>query len=54
VAALIKLLADPDLAHRLGTNGRQQVESRFSLDAMVHGYEELIEGILASKRQSMR
>jgi glycosyltransferase involved in cell wall biosynthesis len=49
-SALINLLADPDLAHRLGTNGRQLVESRFSLDAMVQGYEDLIEGILASKR----
>ena len=53
-AALIKLLADPDLAHRLGTNGRQLVEARFSLDAMVQGYEELIEAILASKRQPVR
>jgi glycosyltransferase involved in cell wall biosynthesis len=40
---LLRLLADRELAARLGANGRQRVVNHASLDAMVRGYMELIE-----------
>lgn len=36
------LIMSPELALSLGSNGRDHVLSRFSLDTMVRGYEELI------------
>lgn len=50
VAATIGLLQDRDEASRLGAEGRRRVEARWSLEAMVRGYEELIERIFVSKQ----
>jgi glycosyltransferase involved in cell wall biosynthesis len=47
--AAIELLRDKPLRTRLGAAGRRLVVERWSLDAMVHGYEQLIEGIYQSK-----
>jgi glycosyltransferase involved in cell wall biosynthesis len=40
-AAMLKLLADRDLARRLATNGRRHVETHFSMAAMADAYERL-------------
>lgn len=42
---LLRLLADRELAKRLGRTGRERVVARWSLDAMVGGYTELIEAL---------
>jgi len=47
--AAIELLRDKPLRTRLGAAGRRLVVERWSLDAMVGGYEQLIEGIYQSK-----
>lgn len=46
---LLRLLNDLHLAARLGSTGRQRVVERWSLDAMVRGYTELIEAIYDRK-----
>ncbi|HEV3345357.1 MAG TPA: glycosyltransferase [Pirellulales bacterium] len=46
---VLELFNSPDLARRFGQAGRETVVERWSLDRMVAGYEELIEGIYASK-----
>jgi glycosyltransferase involved in cell wall biosynthesis len=46
---LLRLINDPSLAVRLGTDGRARVSARWSLDAMVEGYTRLIEGIYERK-----
>lgn len=46
---LLHLLGDRDLSARLGLTGRQRVVDRWSLDAMVRGYTELIEAIYDRK-----
>lgn len=43
------LFADPTCRYRMGEAGRRLVESDWSLDRMVRGYEELITGIYESK-----
>lgn len=43
------LLQNPDLAVSFGSNGRDHVVSRYSLDTMVKGYEELIASVYWSK-----
>ncbi len=46
---LIQLLADPELARRMGQAGRQAVLDRWSLERMVQGYENLIAEIYSGK-----
>jgi glycosyltransferase involved in cell wall biosynthesis len=48
-ARVVELFNAPDLARRFGLAGRQAVTDRWSVERMVSGYEELIEGIYASK-----
>jgi hypothetical protein len=43
------LLLDPAKAQRLGAAGRRHVIEHWSIDRMVHGYEELIEGFYQRK-----
>ena len=50
--AVIELLGDPAARQRMGAEGRRRVMSRWSLQAMVRGYEELIEGIYAKKTRA--
>jgi glycosyltransferase involved in cell wall biosynthesis len=50
---VIELLADPAARRRMGAEGRQQVMARWSLQAMVSGYEQLIEGIYTTKTQPL-
>lgn len=46
---LLQLLDDGNLAARLGATGRQRVVDRWSLDAMVRGYMELMEAVYDRK-----
>ncbi|HTN75735.1 MAG TPA: glycosyltransferase [Pirellulaceae bacterium] len=46
---LLRLLRDPSLAKRLGGIGRERVVARWSLEAMVAGYTDLIEEIYQGK-----
>jgi glycosyltransferase involved in cell wall biosynthesis len=48
-AAMMELLVDAPLRRRLGAAGRALVLERWSLDAMVRGYEQLIERIYQTK-----
>ncbi len=48
-AAAVGLLKDPATRRRLGAAGRRLVVERWSLDAMVRGYEQLIQGIFDAK-----
>jgi glycosyltransferase involved in cell wall biosynthesis len=48
--AIERLLADPALRHRLGSDGRQRVIDRGSLRAMVEGYESLLHHLWLEKR----
>ncbi len=45
--ALLSLAANPERARELGRTGREIVERRFSLEAMVAGYERLYRRVLA-------
>jgi glycosyltransferase involved in cell wall biosynthesis len=47
--ASIELLSNSSLRRRLGAEGRRRVIARWSLNAMVRGYEQLIERIYAAK-----
>jgi glycosyltransferase involved in cell wall biosynthesis len=49
-----ELLQDPIKAQQMGLEGRKSVMNSWSLDRMVHGYEQLIERTYASKRGSLR
>ena len=49
VAATVGLLNSPADRERMVAEGRRRVEARWSLDAMVRGYEQLIERIYAAK-----
>jgi glycosyltransferase involved in cell wall biosynthesis len=49
VNATVDLLKSPADRERLCAEGRRRVEARWSLDAMVRGYEQLIERIYAAK-----
>jgi glycosyltransferase involved in cell wall biosynthesis len=42
-AAMVNIISDPELAHRLGKNARQKVESRFSLEWVAQQYSDLYE-----------
>ena len=46
------LLQNPQKALQLGKNGRAMVEQRWSVDAMVQGYEKLITSIYESKSEA--
>jgi sugar transferase (PEP-CTERM/EpsH1 system associated) len=45
-ASLCSWALDPEARRRSGAVGREQVEARFSLPAMVHAYQSLNEGLL--------
>jgi glycosyltransferase involved in cell wall biosynthesis len=49
--AIHRLLADPELAARLGQGGRQLVSRRFSMDAMVRATERLYHSLLENRRR---
>lgn len=49
VDATVALLQSPAERRRLGAEGRRRVVARWSLNAMVRGYEQLIERIYAKK-----
>jgi glycosyltransferase involved in cell wall biosynthesis len=53
-ARVLQILHDPALAHRLGTEGREQVEKHWSLERMVRGYEQLIVDLYYRKRSGPR
>jgi glycosyltransferase involved in cell wall biosynthesis len=50
---VIELLGDPAARRRMGAEGRCRVMARWSLQAMVRGYEQLIEGIYTTKTQPL-
>jgi glycosyltransferase involved in cell wall biosynthesis len=50
--AVLKLLHDPDLAKRLGKNGREAVERRFSLNTMLDNVLTVYSNILKQKGKS--
>lgn len=52
VGATVDLLGSPEERQRMGAEGRRRVEARWSLEAMVRGYEELIERIYAAKNSA--
>lgn len=52
VAATLELLGNPAAAKRCGAEGRRRVVAHWSLEAMVRGYERLIEAIYASKQHT--
>jgi glycosyltransferase involved in cell wall biosynthesis len=52
VAASIDLLGDAEARRRMGVAGRRLVSERWSLDAMVRSYEQLIERIYDAKTRS--
>jgi glycosyltransferase involved in cell wall biosynthesis len=49
--AIHQLLADPELAARLGQGGRHRVCRRFSMDAMVQATERLYHSLLENRRR---
>jgi glycosyltransferase involved in cell wall biosynthesis len=49
---VVELFGSPELIRRLGHAGREAVVEHWSLERMVAGYEELIEGIYATKTGS--
>lgn len=49
-AAMSRVLADPDLADRLGSAGRATFEQRFTLDRAVEGLESLYKQVVADGR----
>ncbi|MCG8449883.1 MAG: glycosyltransferase, partial [Pirellulales bacterium] len=51
VAAALKMLQDPDRSTQQGRVGRQRVVERWSLEAMVAGYETLITRLHAARVQ---
>lgn len=51
VSAALSLLADPAKRKEYGQQGRQHVIKHCSLDAMVHGYETLLERIFQAKQK---
>lgn len=46
-AALDELIADPDLAARMGAAGRERIAGRYDATGMVEAYEELYREVLA-------
>ena len=47
--AMARLINDPDLARRLGANGRAHVQQHFSAEAMAESYFRQYEGVLAHR-----
>jgi glycosyltransferase involved in cell wall biosynthesis len=45
--AIVRVLADNDLAYRLGSAARQRIETEFSIEAVVDRYEELYRRLLS-------
>ncbi|MAT71431.1 MAG: glycosyl transferase family 1 [Planctomycetaceae bacterium] len=54
VAAVNRLLDEPQRRAEMGVAGRQLVESKWSLAGMIRGYEDLIAGIYEAKTQERR
>ena len=54
VEATSSLLDGPDLRKRMGEEGRRRVCQRWSLEAMVSGYEELVCGLYRTKNQPQK
>ncbi len=52
VAALERLIVDPDLRNRMGKAGRMRVEQHYSLAAMVHAHERLYTELVTKKTTS--
>ena len=48
--AVLRLLRDRELAHRLGEAARRRIESQFTLEQMVSRMEDLYQDLLARKR----
>jgi colanic acid biosynthesis glycosyl transferase WcaI len=49
-SALMTLYEDPPLCQRMGERGRQEVEHRYSRQAVLSQYDELIRAVAAKKR----
>ena len=49
--AIMRLCRDEDLRKQLGKNAALEARTRFSVDAMVHGYDELLAHIGVSRRR---
>jgi len=49
--AILRLLANPDLAKRMGLAGRKRVEERFSLERMTHEYIQVYKEVLGIKQK---
>jgi glycosyltransferase involved in cell wall biosynthesis len=49
---VLELLGDRDRGAAIGRAGREQVIAHWSVDRMVHGYQELVEGIYAAKSEA--
>jgi glycosyltransferase involved in cell wall biosynthesis len=49
--AMVQVLSDPQKAREMGAAGRDLVCRRFSVKAMVRGYERLIEGVYGAASQ---
>jgi glycosyltransferase involved in cell wall biosynthesis len=47
---VLACLRQPDWAQKMGQRAREMVQTRFSLDRMVHDYEQLYEQAMQSKR----
>ncbi len=52
--AMVQMLSDPQKAGKMGEAGRDLVCRRFSVEGMVRGYEQLIEGIYRAACQGGR
>lgn len=50
--ALTRVLADPDLAARLGNVGRGRFEAEFTIESMVRGHLEVYHAEMASERRA--
>ena len=48
--AILKMIADPEMANRMGVAGRHRVEKEFNLDRVVIEYENLYLSLLGSKK----
>jgi glycosyltransferase involved in cell wall biosynthesis len=48
-AALMRVFANPQLAHELGDAARRAVRERFDVDAMVRQYERVFAGLIAER-----
>lgn len=52
-SGILRLLRDPERANELGMNGRRLVESTWSLEAMVEGYQSLVERLYNQKARRL-